>query len=165
MENGVSPLNYTVSNTGNATLTQWTLTPCAAGTINVSPLSGTSILASGNATSTGTYTAPGTAGPDSITGSVSSSQAGVVNSPATSTPIAVNVGVATPAAGGPHAATATFGTPLYSQAAAGANYANLASLVNGTGGALGTAATMLLGTNTSGSTQVPEHGLAHPGYR
>ena len=107
--NGVSPLTYTVTNTGNADLTQWTLTPGATGTINVSPLSGTLVSANnGTAQATGTYTAPGTAGPDTITGSVGSSQNGVTNNPATSTPIAVNVGLAAANPGGDHAATATF---------------------------------------------------------
>ncbi len=62
------------------------------------------------------------------------------------------VAAATASVGGAKASQATFtGTVLYGEVAAGANYTNLSSIVTGGAGNLGSVATILAGTNSSGS--------------
>ncbi len=78
MVNGTTPLNFTLSNPGTDPLSNWSLTATAAngGLSALSPSSGTLAASGGTATSTTTYTAPGTPGIDTITGTATSTDNG-----------------------------------------------------------------------------------------
>jgi hypothetical protein len=151
--NSTSPLTYTLSNTGQATINNWALSSAAtSGTVTVSPASGTNLLQSTTVSPspTGTYSAPGTVGTYAITATASSTDNGV--NPVTST-VNVNVGSATAAPGGTLAATATYGTPLSGVVATNGSFKNLSAVVNGvTPGSLGTVVTLLDGTASATTT-------------
>ena len=78
MVNGTTPLTFTLSNPGTDPLSNWNLTATAAngGLSALSPSSGTLAASGGTATSTTTYTAPGTPGIDTITGTATSTDNG-----------------------------------------------------------------------------------------
>ena len=78
MVNGTTPLTFTLSNPGSDPLSNWNLTATAAngGLSALSPSSGTLAASGGTATSTTTYTAPGTPGIDTITGTATSTDNG-----------------------------------------------------------------------------------------
>ncbi len=152
--NSTSPLTYTLSNVGSATINNWTLTSGASGgTATVSPTSGTNFLQSTTVTPspTGTYSAGNVAGNYVITATAASTDNGVVTVTSTQ---AVNVGQATANPGGPTAATATYGVPLSGCVAANGSFKSLSAIVTGGAGNLGTVATILDGTNGGVATTV-----------
>ena len=83
---GTDTLSYVVSNPGTATLNQWGLTTSAnTGGVIPTSTSGSSLAASGSVTVAGTFTASTSQGIDTITGTASSSDAGVSTVAASST--------------------------------------------------------------------------------
>ncbi len=148
--NSTNPMTYTVANTGTAMINCWTLSSTATGgSATVSPTSGC-LAASGTVTPspTGTYSAPGTAGNYVITATASSTDPGVTT---VTSSMNVNVGVATVAQAGPHAAYASYGTPLSGVVQQGNRFKNLSAVTSGAG-SLGTVVTLLDGTASVAST-------------
>ena len=78
MVNGTTPLSFTLSNPGTDPLSNWNLSATAAngGLSALSPSSGTLAASGGTAGSSTTYTAPGTPGIDTISGTATSTDNG-----------------------------------------------------------------------------------------
>ncbi len=148
---GSMSIGFTVSNTSGTTLNSYTLgVNASAGTAALTSGTTGSLSGPSSAVATGTYTAQtgfANTGTVTITGSITSSDAGVTPSPASSS-TTVNVGAASAPS-----STSFAGNVLKGDVGAGNTYAGLASIVTSGAGNLGTMATILSGSNNSGSTE------------